>query len=657
MTIAVSATTMSTAAPLSTSSRVLDRLDCICHHYERMRAGVGFIVAAVLSLTAAATRPPAALLDDAERLRATDKARSRQLLTQAESAIAAHPDPLLVGRAQLLECTWAQESQAAYRAVAIGLPAAERAGSVDLRAKLIACRALALTNDSKDAEAEADYRTAMALARQANDAALEAATLRDLGELQYTRGAMADALTNLQTAYKLLAAHGDERGRLDALSLIANVYADAHVAQYDRALEYYRQVLAAYERDGMQSDVADTVFNIGSTLQTKGDFAAAEVQYGRALEMFEKLHQPGDVAYTRRAMAIALMNEGRAAEALPQADAALAYYAEKNNAYDSAVARQYRGMILRRLGRLPEALRDLDSARRYFETQKNTRFLERNEEEVALTYAQAGDWRNAYDAATRHAALQQQLADSRRDELSSRLRIAFDVEKTEQENRALARESSLRATALREAQRSQRLQIVVIALTALLAAALAVLFWRQVVNTRRMRAMALTDELTRLPNRRHILAAVDIAFAAAKREHRPTAVLIFDIDHFKRINDTYGHAAGDQVLQRIARTCRMELRADDQLGRVGGEEFLALLSAATGEQARDVAERLRAAVERTDFSSIAPSLRVTISIGVSVANEYEPRTAIATADSLLYRAKEAGRNRVEIATSSPPRLS
>src|SRR6185369_9794974 len=101
----------------------------------------------------------------------------------------------------------------------------------------------------------------------------------------------------------------------------------------------------------------------------------------------------------------------------------------------------------------------------------------------------------------------------RRDELSSRLRVEFDAEKKDQENRALARENALRTTALQEARRRQDLQRIVIVLTALLAVALALLFWRQVVNTRRMRAMALTDELTRLPNRRHILAVADLAFA------------------------------------------------------------------------------------------------------------------------------------------------
>jgi tetratricopeptide (TPR) repeat protein len=463
-----------------------------------------------------------ALLDEAQRIRAIDKPRSRQLLDSVERD--KPDDPEIVARIQLLECKWADTPPAAYGAVTIGLAAADKAGNVGLRAKLLACRAAALTVDGKAIAAEQEYGAVVTLARQVRDVPLEAETLGNIGYLQYTRGAAADALTNLQTAYRLSAQIGDEKGRLDALSNIANVYADAHVAQYDRALEYYKQLLGEYEKHGQPSDVADTMFNIASTLQTKGDFTAAELHYRRALAAFQKLGRAPDVAFTKRDLALALMKQGRAAEALPLLDASVAFY-EGHDEENAAHARQFRGMAYRRVGRLHDALRELDTARQFYERENNVRFLEKNVEETALVYSQLGDWRAAYDASVRHAALAQTLATSRNDELSSRLRVAFDTEKKDQENRALARENGLRAVALREAQRSGKLQIVVSALIALLAAALAILFWRQVVNTRRMRSMAMTDELTRLPNRRHILAAAEIAFDAAKREGRPAAVM------------------------------------------------------------------------------------------------------------------------------------
>ncbi|HET7433319.1 MAG TPA: tetratricopeptide repeat-containing diguanylate cyclase [Thermoanaerobaculia bacterium] len=587
-------------------------------------------------------------LDDAAKLRESDKTKSRQMLDSVQRELAANPDPLLVARAQLLECQWADTPPVAYRAVATGLAAADRAGSVSMRAQLTACHAYAMWYDSKQQEAEREFNAAVELAHRANDPVVEADATYNLGELQYERGAMADALANLQRAYRIDERLGRQKQRLDCLTGIANVYADTKVAQFDRAIEYYRQLEGEYEKFGLRSDVADTLFNLGSTYAQKNDHKQAEIYYRRSLAAFAELKRPDDVAFTQRALGLSLVKDGRAREALPLLDAAVTFYEKAGSAANVAASKQYRGMAYRRVGRLREALQELGAARQYYAAQQNTRYLEKNVEETALTYAQLGDWKNAYETVKQHADLQQQLAASRRDELSSRLRVEFDSEKKEQENRALARENSLRSAALREAQQRQTLQRVVIVLTALLAIALALLFWRQLANTRRVRAMAMTDELTRLPNRRHILATLDAAFLAARRASKPITVIAFDIDRFKRINDTWGHAAGDTVLQTVARTCRLALRPHDQLGRTGGEEFLIVLHDATYAQAGEIAERLRAAVEQLDFSSIEPNLRVTISLGVWVTTKYDAKTAIAAADSLLYRAKESGRNRVEM---------
>jgi diguanylate cyclase (GGDEF)-like protein len=609
-----------------------------------------FAIALAVALDAAALPDRSKLLDEAEQMRKTDKPRSRAILDEVNRSLATSPDPLVYAHAQLLECTWADEPAVAFKAVEAGLAAAQRAGSLKLRAQLIACRANALQYADRVTEAERDYFEAAKLASQVGDSSTVADARMNGGYLQYTRGAMADALANLQYAYRIDEQTGREPQRLVALTIIANIYADAKVAQYDRAIEYYKQLLAAYEKRGDQGDIADTLYNIGGTYETKGDLVAAELHYRRALATFISLDRPVDIAFTRRSLGSCLTKLGKPEEALKQLDEALRYYETEDAEQDVAMARQYRGIALRRMKRSEESLRDLAVARAYFEREKNPRFLERNAAEMALAYAQLGNWREAYEAMRRYADITTELAASRRDEASSRLRVEFDAAKKEQENRALARENALRGEALREAERGRRLQRIVIALTALLAAALALLFWRQIADTRRMRVMALTDELTRLPNRRHILALAEEAFASAKDSSSPLATIAFDIDRFKRINDTWGHHAGDVILSGVARTCRFTLRPGDAIGRTGGEEFLVILRDTNAAQAIEIAERLRAAVERTDFSSVEPGLRVTISLGVVTLSQHDSFDAMAKdADELLYRAKEGGRNRVETA--------
>lgn len=243
-----------------------------------------------------------------------------------------------------------------------------------------------------------------------------------------------------------------------------------------------------------------------------------------------------------------------------------------------------------------------------------------------------------------------------RDEHTGRLRVQFDSEKKEAENLALAHENELRGQALRDALSIRTLQRAVIALAAVLLVLLGALALQQLWRARQLRILALTDELTRLPNRRALFALAARELASAERSSRPLAILALDVDHFKKINDAYGHEAGDRVLQRVAKAARSALRGGDAVGRTGGEEFLALLPNAGSDAAAEIAERLRAAVAAIDVSDLGASLRVTVSVGVASrrADEAAIDALARRADEALYRAKTQGRNRVELAEEAAP---
>jgi diguanylate cyclase (GGDEF)-like protein len=158
---------------------------------------------------------------------------------------------------------------------------------------------------------------------------------------------------------------------------------------------------------------------------------------------------------------------------------------------------------------------------------------------------------------------------------------------------------------------------------------------------------AITDVLTGTYNRRGLFQIGDFEFTRARRINRPFSLLIFDIDHFKRVNDGYGHLAGDQILRGIAECCRIHLRSVDVLCRYGGEEFVVFLPETTADVAQVVAERLRRTVMETPFPTDAVPLNITISIGAAQANERDTlKTLIERADQALYEAKRSGRNRV-----------
>jgi diguanylate cyclase (GGDEF)-like protein/PAS domain S-box-containing protein len=160
---------------------------------------------------------------------------------------------------------------------------------------------------------------------------------------------------------------------------------------------------------------------------------------------------------------------------------------------------------------------------------------------------------------------------------------------------------------------------------------------------------AMTDPLTALPNRRSYDAELARVAARSRRNKSPVSVGVADIDHFKEVNDTYGHPVGDLVLCEVGKAIERAARGTDFVARTGGEEFGMLFPDTAIEMARLVAERMRKAVE--DASVTTPdgaSIRVTISIGLaSLAPEAAPDQALASADAALYQAKDQGRNRVE----------
>lgn len=170
---------------------------------------------------------------------------------------------------------------------------------------------------------------------------------------------------------------------------------------------------------------------------------------------------------------------------------------------------------------------------------------------------------------------------------------------------------------------------------------------------------ATTDPLTGLVNRRHMLQRLNYTFNDYRRHPQPFCIAIVDVDHFKNVNDTYGHLCGDAVLVELATRLRAELRQVDQVARWGGEEFLILLPHTTLEEARIVLDRLRRGVEQHPFRFRARTVRITLSIGVAMVAPGVDRDQLeGLADQSLYQAKQQGRNRVvaaEPAASTPSR--
>ncbi len=170
---------------------------------------------------------------------------------------------------------------------------------------------------------------------------------------------------------------------------------------------------------------------------------------------------------------------------------------------------------------------------------------------------------------------------------------------------------------------------------------------------------ATRDPLTKIANKKSFSDALDREFAYATRHRSPLSLVVFDVDHFKKVNDTYGHPAGDYVLHTLAQTIDKCVRAEDVVARIGGEEFAIVLRDLGEADAVACAERIRKLIEATVFMHDEKRIPVTLSLGAATHTNTHasPAALVAAADKLLYRAKQEGRNRVASISVIAPRAS
>ncbi|MEH6434218.1 GGDEF domain-containing protein [Massilia sp. DD77] len=606
------------------------------------------LVFASLGLTASAHAGIDAALREADRIGETDPARALALFERLALDAGARQDAAALQAIRRRSC-WLLGVTAPEKALAL----VREAGAAD--PGLQVCRGYAYEQLNRQDEALADYESGVEAGRRLGDDTVLARALALRGEQRYLRGLYGGAIEDLKASYDLERKLGNDNNQRYVLNALANLYADRNVGEYDSALERYRELLLASEKANKRKAAATAHFNIASTSENKGDLAQAREHFALALKIDKELGVAGDIATDQRAYAVVLSKTGEHAAALAMLDGALRIASGLPQSDPGLVAaiRLSRGGALRRAGRHTQALADLQAAQQHFETERNDRFLQKIYEEQARTHEALGNWKAAYAAQARMMAVQAALHKRMLDERTTRLRVQFESEQARLRNAGLQYQNAVQRIELDKGRSIRRWQLAALAASAAAIVVLCILGLRQRRIGLRMRDLAMTDELTRLPNRRSLMALAAEAFAGARKEGGALSVAALDIDYFKRINDRYGHALGDVVLQRVGHALRGALRPGDAVGRTGGEEFIVVLRGAGELDALRAAERLREAVERIDCGDLPAGLVVRISVGVAqLGAEGDTLDALLVrADEALYRAKERGRNRVELSAA------
>ncbi|HEU0306884.1 MAG TPA: tetratricopeptide repeat-containing diguanylate cyclase, partial [Lysobacter sp.] len=479
-------------------------------------------------------------------------------------------------------------------------------------------------------------------------ARLLAQSLVHRGSLRSLTGQQAAALSDFLEAQRTFRNAGLHNEAEAGLGDIAAAY--RRMGDHEKALEYLRQSLTFAERLGDAGLLSVALLQTGFLYEDRGRYDEALDYLRRAAQTASEHGLEYDVAAAHLAMASSSVRKGD----FSAAEVALA---TARNGFDRVGDRSNEGMvqflegsILAGRGNDVQALEHYERAARAFDANANLRYQVDLYAARALSHEALGDFRAAMDDLKLERTGRRKLSDEARTQQSLLLQYQFDTARRDLENARLQAERRSQQQRLKAVERAARWQLAALISTGLLVVLLLVLFLRQLRSMRRINRLALTDALTGVANRRQVEIAAEQAVEQARANQQPLAVLTFDLDWFKRINDGHGHAGGDQVLVRVARACESILRQNDLLGRIGGEEFIVLLPNTSSDAALLVAERLRDSVHRLDLSDIAPDLGVTISLGLAMlrAGDDGVHGVIDRADAALYRAKEAGRNRVAV---------
>jgi diguanylate cyclase (GGDEF)-like protein len=591
-----------------------------------------------------------AQLENAIAARYRSPAEARALDAALRQRLRVERDPVVEAQTWLNDCeTFIEEDgKAALAAAASGVRVLEEARVEDpvLRLSLELCEHHADEYLGKPNESLVGYDRIVDEATRLSAPQLEADARVRRGELRSYLGRFADGLEDLKAARAIFLERGRDNDALYSLQAIATLY--YRLGDYDRAIEYFNEVVPERERRGQTYMLGDALYNLARALEGKGDFDGALHNFEQMRAISRQIGSPTGVAYAEQSIGALRLKRGEAATALELFESSLEGFRRVEDRDMIARLQNFRGTALQQLGRVDDALLAVNEAVRLYREIDNRPGLEKAYGLQAALLIARSDFERAVGALQLEREVHAGLDAQRRDESLAQQRAQFDAEKKEQENKVLEARRQADAAALESSTRLGQLKTLVIVLVVALLSVAGGFLLRQVRLARRLRVLALVDELTGIANRRSVLAFLDEQIRLHRAAGKPLSVILLDIDHFKRLNDTHGHAIGDGALKAVSGVCQHLMRGHDRIGRTGGEEFLGVLPEAPLARAGEVAERLCEQVRRLDLSHLAPGLRVTISIGVSEWRPSDPdaQAVVSRADAALYAAKAAGRDRV-----------
>lgn len=424
------------------------------------------------------------------------------------------------------------------------------------------------------------------------------------------------------------------------------------------AIRYYTKLKALYLKNNNQEQAMYVNSDIGLALDELGEHQQAVDNFLVSYQYFKE-HQQEKVAATMATniayslIKLNLLNE--AEKYLIEADTVI----NEKDLTDYSFMKLFMADIKFQQARYKEALTELEQGEKAFRTLQNNRGLTQLLQLKSNIYVAMNDLSAAYGALQEFVTLTKKVDGNSLSHHTTELKVKFDTSRIESENQRLIENQNLKEQELALLEKNKSLQHIILLLAGFILTIVSIFAYKQVHRNRQLQVIALTDYLTKLPNRRHIYAQAAKYFQQALKHQSPFSVIIFDADHFKKINDNFGHELGDRALMTIANAGRALSGNKDLVGRIGGEEFLILLPNTDATRALALAHQLQNHISRLSAQNLPAELKLTVSAGVATLepqnnteDAYQDKdfaTLLKRADNALYEAKNAGRNCVKSA--------
>ncbi|MEO8061229.1 MAG: GGDEF domain-containing protein [Pseudomonadota bacterium] len=466
-----------------------------------------------------------------------------------------------------------------------------------------------------------------------------------LGTLQYRHDNSELAIATLMQAYRAADVAENKEQRVMAADALSSVMRE--IGDYNQALALNSEVVEWHRTRNESLALSVAQYLRGNIFTEMRVFAAAASAFAEARALSVAIGDTQGVAFSDMHICEVQIELGQFALARASCNSALVVF-EASKAMD--VVKQARS----RLAQIYLAEGDAARALAMLNDILSDGAADIPPRNVAPLYAlraranaARGDFTAAYTDLDEYTKRYIAANETRRVRQIAGMRARFETDRQIERNTDLQHE--LQLSKQRQVELQRRTWIAIVAGALVIGLLTAMLFGAR-RHRRQLSALATLDALTQLPNRRHTAALATLAIANASETSTPLTLALIDLDHFKAINDEYGHAAGDLVLRDFARLTRDVLRDTDTFGRWGGEEFLLLMPGAPLDLALAIVERLRARALDIVLPGAKSSFKVSMSAGLAgtIATASSLDELVALADAALYRAKHDGRNLVRI---------